>query len=387
MVITTVSEYGGSPIAGVRVQVDDEEWATTDQRGEAGFVGIEPPYSVRLFQALETESMRFQDVWELVDQTETRLEIPVDGSRVTTHEGDITGSISGTTGGESQIAVFGGKFPDTGAVSLAEEDGTFQLAGFRWEGPASRSFDLHALESDTADPPTHYIGFGNASITLRDSGEGATAEASIELAPVGESHVTGSVAVADGLAPALRPSLRLELADGAAVDLGSGDAALTPGDFELTAPDIDGATMRLAFRGGDLTGGPPAGPSAYVSLALTLPADDVAIDLPAAVELVEPADGASIDGATVFRWDELAGGTRYGLHLSCEWDGGNVNYRLIETTGTEVSLPDIPELDVGAGATCFWRVGWFEGEATGYESVTLPAELRSSWSAERSASF
>lgn len=381
--VTTVSEYGLSPVAGVQVQVGDEEWRTTDQDGRVAF-DVVPPYDLRLFQRVDTGSNVYQDVWELVDQTELNLTIAVDGSSQPTHEGSITGSVSGTSGSDSHVAVFGGRFPDTGAVGTVEEDGTFQLVGFRWEGSSSQRFNLHALESNGGDLPTRYIGFGTASITFDDSGEGATAMATIDLAPVDEADVTGSVAVPDGIAPSLRPSMRLTLPDGSWITLGD-EAALTPGDFEFAVPDLDGATVRLGFVAGELVGGGLPGPTADFTAVVTLPAKDLAIELPAAVVPVEPADAATIDESTRFRWEALPDGDHYGLSLTCAWDGGNVNYRVVETTDTEVSVPEIPGLVVAAGASCVWSVGWYDRSVTRIESVTLPASLRSSRSGQRSA--
>lgn len=384
--ITTVSEYGQSPVAGVGVQLDDGEWLTTDEDGRAVFDVAPAVYDLRLFQRIDTGSRVSQDVWVLVDQTGPAMTIPVDGSTQPTHEGSITGSVSGKTGGDSHVAVFGGRFPDTGAVGTVAEDGTFQLAGFRWEGSSSQRFSVHALESNGGDLPTRYTGFGTASITLEDGGEGATATAAIDLAPVGEADLTGTVAVADGIVPSLRPSMTLTLPDGARLTLGD-EAALTPGAFQFAIPDLDGATVRLGFEAGDTIVGELAGPSSDYTALITLPANDLTIELPAAVVPIEPADGATIDRSTRFRWKPLPGGNHYGLSLTCSWDGGNVNYRVIETTATEVSLPEIPGLVVGAGASCAWSVGWYDRAVTRIESVTLPSSLRTSRSGQRSATY
>ena len=52
LVVKTISEYGGTPIAGVTVQVGDQPWATTGPSGEARFVTVSRPYTVRIYQAL-----------------------------------------------------------------------------------------------------------------------------------------------------------------------------------------------------------------------------------------------------------------------------------------------------------------------------------------------
>jgi hypothetical protein len=41
-----VSEYGGTPIAGVLVQVGDQPWMTTDAAGQARFAMAAAPFTV-----------------------------------------------------------------------------------------------------------------------------------------------------------------------------------------------------------------------------------------------------------------------------------------------------------------------------------------------------
>lgn len=384
--ITTVSEWGQSPVAGVRVQLDDGEWLTTDEDGRVVFDVTPQSYDLRIFQRIDDGSTVSQDVWALTDQTSRTMTVPVDGSTQPTHEGSISGSVSGTSGESTHVAVFGGRFPDTGAVGTVAEDGTFQLARFRWEGSSSQRFNLHALESNGGDLPTRYTGFGTASIMLEDGGEGASATAEIDLAPVDETDVTGTVTVADGIAPSLRPSMTLTLADGSRLTLGD-EAALTPGAFEFAVPDIEGATLRLGFEAGDMVTGALTGPRSSYSALITLPAKGLAVELPAAVVPIAPAEASTIEHSTRFRWEPLPGGNHYGLSLTCTWEGGNVDYRVVETTDTEVSLPDIPDLVIGAGASCAWSVGWYDRAVTRIESVTLPSSLGTSRSGQRSATY
>lgn len=386
IVITTVSEYGHSPVAGVRVQLDDGEWLTTDESGRVAFDVAPEVYDLRIFQRVDHGSRVAQDVWSLIDQTSAAMTVPVDGSTQPTHEGSITGSVSGTSGESTHVAVFGGRFPDTGAVGTVAEDGTFQLARFRWEGSSSQRFNLHALESNGGDLPTRYTGFGTASVMLEDGGEGATATAEIDLAPVDETDVTGTVSVADGIAPSLRPSMTLTLPDGSRLTLGS-EAALTPGAFEFAIPDIGGATVRLGFEAGDMLTGELVGPRSDYTALITLPASGLTVELPAAVVPIEPAEGATIEHSTRFRWEPLPGGDHYGLSLACTWAGGSVNYRVVESSGPEVSLPEIPGLVIGAGARCAWSVGWYDRAVTRIESVTLPSSLSTSRSGQRSATY
>ena len=360
--ITTVSEFGQSPVAGVQVQLDGGEWLTTDERGRVAFDEAPAVYDLRVFQRIDTGSNVMQDVWVLVDQTSPAMTIPVNGSTQPTHRGSITGSVSGTSDDDSHVAVFGGRFPDTGRSARSPRTGRSSWPASAGRAPRRRASTCMLLESNGGDLPTRYTGFGTASITLEDGGEGATAMAEIDLAPVDEADLTGTVSVADGIAPSLRPSMTLTLPDGASLTLGE-QAALTPGAFEFAIPDLDGATVRLGFEAGGMTTGELIGPRSDYTAIITLPANGLIVELPAAVVPIEPAEGATIDWSTRFRWEALPAGSHYGLSLDCEWNGGDVNYRVVETNDTEVSLPDIPGLVV-AGARCAWSVGWYDRAVT-----------------------
>jgi hypothetical protein len=388
VLIRTVSEHGGTPISGVRVQVNDENWQSTGDDGFVAFDGVEPPYDVRVFQTIETDSHRFDDVWALTAQTSRRLTIPVDGSAVPTyHHASITGRVTGLSGSaDSQVVVFAHTAPYGGARRLAAADGSFELPSVDWEGPTSQPFTLQAFETDGADPPTHYIGHATASIVVADpdGSGGAVSGAELALVPIDEAHVTGTVTMPENLASGLYPSIELEFGNGSTILL-DGDASTRPGSFDFAVPVVDGTRPRIGFlaRSG---GEQPFGPSSYFERRLTLPADNVDFDLPAPVELLEPGEGAEIGAETLFRWSAVPGDPMYGLHVLCEWDEASiqrqVNYRIIQTAETAARLPVIAELSM-MDATCYWSVAWFDGAAFGYDTVVRGDAFGSSWSGER----
>src|SRR4051812_35101535 len=101
--VRTVSEYGGTPIAGVQVQVDDGEWIATDEKGEAAFRNVSPPFVLSIHQVtLGTAgggSYRFDDVWVLRDPQGEPVVALVDGSWLARYSATVTGSVSGGHGG------------------------------------------------------------------------------------------------------------------------------------------------------------------------------------------------------------------------------------------------------------------------------------------------
>jgi hypothetical protein len=156
LVVRTVSEYGGTPIAGVKVQVGDQPWVTTASNGEARFAGAAPPYAVRVHRPMTYTDYKggahqHDKVWQLIGQSGNPLILDVDGTVAQMYRATISGSIAGRSGSaRAQARVW---TPTDGGMGAA--DGTFQTQVL-WEASPTYSFLLRALESDAAAPPAHY---------------------------------------------------------------------------------------------------------------------------------------------------------------------------------------------------------------------------------------
>lgn len=197
--------------------------------------------------------------------------------------------------------------------------------------------------------------------------------------------MSGQVLLPDALAQAtLSAGIRLRYNEYESISAREGAPSGQPASFDYALPLIDGAAPWIQFIATSTAGNPDYG-RAYALHArkVSLPSSGVAFDLPAPPTLTEPADGSGIGLATVFRWSAVAPGGIYVLDVTCdEWTAGTVrkgiHYRGIETTGTEVSLPVIPDVAVPAGTPCRWSVG--------RNAATDPATgIRYSWSEERTA--
>jgi hypothetical protein len=106
------------------------------------------------------------------------------------------------------------------------------------------------------------------------------------------------------------------------------------------------------------------------------------------VVLVEPADGATIGGDTVFRWTGGPPEGRATVLLTCSWaeaaENRIVEYR-VETIGSELAMP----AQVAPGASCDWRVSWTQlgAHAVDWPSDSPADDYRESWSERRTATF
>jgi hypothetical protein len=391
LVVRTVSEYGGTPIAGVKVQVGDQPWMTTGSNGEARVAAVAPPYTVRVYQPMtytnfRGETKQHDKVWQLIGQTANPLVLDVDGTVALAYKAEITGTVEGRSGAaNSQVRVVAHQ----GGAVRAASDGTFRT-GTYWEGSTSYDFVLRAFESDTEEPPAHYTGYAASRVRVTDTtgylGEGGSLSGvRLQLGPVAEARVSGQVTRAEALAQeTLRSSMFLRFAEYDWAWLGPGRASGQPAAFDYTVPRIDGAETWLRFEVWGAAAAPyPVNPLyAWHSRKVALPSTDVSFDIPPPVSLTEPADGATFGPSTTFRWSPGPPGGKYSLGMLCdpEWSEGalkrNIYYRDVETTSTEVMLPAIPGVAIPAGVTCAWSVMWI--------APSDPAtERRGSWSAGR----
>lgn len=390
LVIQTVSEYEGSPIAGVKVQVGDQPWTTTDAGGRARFAAVTSPYTVRIHQPMTfTDSKgvphQHDKVWHLVGRDQNPLVVQVDGSLAQIYKANISGTIAGRSAspGSEVVVVAGTSFPFPVAG-----DGTFDLPSVSWEGGTARDLDLRALET-SGQPPLHYTRYGATRVHVVDTtgflgAGGNLGGVTVQLNPVSEARVSGQVALPDELAQSnLSAAIWLRYNEYESISVSPGAPSGQPASFDYALPVIDGAAPWIQFAATSPTGNSYGNAYAWQARKVSLPSSGVAFDLPTPPTLTEPADGSGIGPATVFRWSAVAPGGTYTLDVSCdEWTAGilrkGVHYRGIETTGTEASLPVIPDVAVPAGTPCSWSVGW--------NAATDPAtEIRYSWSEGRAA--
>ena len=366
LVVKTVSEYGGTPIGGVKVQVGEQGWTTTGANGEARFAPAATPYTVRIHQRLETtvggRSRQNDKVWQLVGQTANPLAVEVDGSLAQIYKSRLAGSVAGRSGApNTRVLVLG---------SPVGPDRTFGSANgplVWWEGGTRYDFTLRAVESDTNQPPAHYAGYAAGRVTVTDTtgllGQGGNLTGvGLQLAPVAESSVAGRVALAEGLSAAsLRSQVALRFSQSDWLELGEGSGQ--PATFQYTVPIVSGGELWVRFFASPTAPASTVAAFGFHHRKVALPSTGVSLDVPAPVSLTEPAEAATFGPATLFRWSAGPAGGKYSLDLSCgDWSEGavtrNIHYRGIETTTPEVALPAIPDVVVPAGTSCSWAVDW-----------------------------
>ena len=219
--------------------------------------------------------------------------------------------------------------------------------------------------------------------------------------PVAEAKVTGVVALPDRLAADLRPQARLIFDDFAAAATDPAAApslrlfqsaqsapVLSPGAYALDLPVIAGARVEVGFSLVDARGGFTPGESS-VSRHVDLPAQDLSFQLPPVLQQREPAAGAQVSTAAVFRWDPIADPTngegKYVFRATCAAGlyGAPLYLRMIETTATEVTLPAVDGVSL-SGMICHWQVAWLNvSAARALAAGVLADDTRLSWSAQR----
>jgi hypothetical protein len=367
LVVQTVSEYGGTPIAGVKVQVADQPWTATGASGEARFAQVKPPYAVRVhqsltFSALDGQARRHDKVWQLIGQTGNPLVLRVDGSLAQSYKAHVSGTVTGRSGAaNTQVLVEGWR---------AAPDGTFGTATgpvMWWEGSPSHDFLLRAFESDTGAPPAHYLGYAASRVTATDTSDllgagGNLGGVGLRLGPVAEARVSGQATRPEALAGGTwRSGVALQFGPSEWVGLGQGFLSGQPAAFDYAVPQVGGAVPWLQFFAA--TSDSPDAASGWHDREVASSSTGLIFDIPAPVALTGPADGASFDPSTLFRWSAGPAGGKYSLDLRCgDWAEGalmrNLHYRGVETASTDVTLPAIAGVAVPSGTPCTWSVAW-----------------------------
>jgi hypothetical protein len=376
VVVRAVSGRTGVPVAGIQVQVDGQPWTTTGADGKATFAAAPRPFTVFLHQSRPLGDLpAVESVIVLRGRTESEVMAEVDGSpwRST----GITGTVTGRSGPPSSLVRVGLDYKEPtigaaiGAFSVAGGDGSFG-SDIRWEGKSSEPVVLRAFESDAANPPSHYFGFGSASASVSESD--LTTGVRLSLQPVPEGAVEGAVTLPSALVSSDNPTLALWL-DFAPYDRLLLTSNFTPaGKFSLVAPSVAGAQtwIGVAARG--------QGGFAWQERRVDVPSGGLALDLATPPELVEPTAGAPIGAVTVFRWSPGVPGGSYSLSLSCKSTPAGdhfVTYDL-EAEGLDATLPAIPGVALVPGSDCDWTVLWC--------AATDPAKEKScSFSTSRTA--
>jgi hypothetical protein len=98
---------------------------------------------------------------------------------------------------------------------------------------------------------------------------------------------------------------------------------------------------------------------------IDFPPRDQAFSVPPPPDLLNPPESAPVASMTPFRWKTTETGGSSTLFVDCDWssadpatpDPRHVSYA-IETSGTELTLPAIPDLELRPGASCMWSVLW-----------------------------
>jgi hypothetical protein len=380
VVVRTVGPYNDNgPEAGVRVQINDAPWQTTDEGGEAVFTDVARPYSLMLAQNADRDFDRI--IMQLIERDEDLLVLPVfttgGGGEEPTHYGSISGSIVGRSAEpESYVFVFARSMAaDEPAgeqlVPIFPGGDSFSLPSLTWQGDATRSFTLHAIEGG----PEGFTAATETVVALDDPGGpgGMVTDAVLELVPVEQEVVRGIVSMPDGLDDR-RASVELVFGEGAYVWV-SGSSEFSGGEFEFAFPKIEGTTVRLSFRAHN----PQIGGASQAELNLTPPLEDLDVTLPVPVDVLEPASGAVIDADTIFSWTAVPGAEIYNFHVSCP----SINYRPIQTRDTQAALPAIPDLELPRGEVCQWGVARSDGPAFLLDTIDRPAYSASASSPSR----
>jgi hypothetical protein len=359
LTVQTVSaQWPGSPLQGIRVQVDESAWATTDAQGKATFPNVGRPFTVRTYMTFQG-TLQFHKVGEIAGADANPMVVPLNNQHFEANVASFAGVVANRSGGaRSRLQVIAAHPGGFWRAKVAA-DGTFHVET-HWEGASWDAWVLHAFESDGADPPTHYFGYGSLTVPVSDGA--AVSGLTVALAPVAEMHVAGHVALSGALSGGtLLRSMMFELADHSFLSLFPGGLGVTSaGPFDCVVPVLGPAVTLTHYWIGNTAA--EAGDRQRVDLAGGVGTNGVPFELGAPVTLLAPAEGATTGPGTLFRWSAGPQGASYHLEMSCQDGQGGFNPRgldwEIRTTATEARLVGVPFFTPVSGATCGWEVRW-----------------------------
>jgi len=382
IVVRTVSDRTGLGMAGIRVQVAEQPWATTDADGKATFTAVSGKFTVRVHQSITYVPFPADRISVVEGSSGSEVVVEVDGNfgllspphQPPWYDADVSGSAVGWTQPTSASTWVQISYSGTWLPSQVASDGSFDLS-FPFQAPAT-SVALRAYEGEPNSPYqlTRLFAFGSATVPVVKGGH--TTGVSVSLQPVVMGTVEGTASLAAPLAGA-------EVRGWCSVGFGRYEPAavffaettVAPAAFSLPAASVPGGETSVTLF---TTLGGGRG-SARQRRSVSVPATGVAFQLPAPAELLEPAEAAFIDGTTVFRWNASETGGTSTLGLGCDWTADSVLHSVgysVSTTGSQATVPAIPGVAVPAGASCSWAVNWH---------ATTSAGERSSSSAGRTA--
>ena len=376
VVVQTVSDRTGLGMVGIRVQVDEQPWATTDNHGMAKFAAVQGTFTVRVHQTFAA-SPPFEEIFVLEGQSQREVLVEVDGNPGTFlpphlpgwYDAEISGAVQGRTQPPSAASTrVGVYYRNTTLFGFVADDGGFDFNTLV-ESPAA-SVSLRAYEGRNgsfSDTITDLFAFGSATVPVASGGR--TTGVSVALQPVTKGTVEASALVAAPLAGA---DVR------AYTYIGFGRYEPEAVTFDRTTVAPTGFSFPVYAAQGAVTGMVldayvPGVGSAFHRRRVSVPETGVTFQLVAPVELVEPADGATIDATTVFRWSGSGNGGHATLELSCYPPGARY---VVTTTASQTNLPSIPGVALPSGAHCTWWVWWHSAIAPSVEEYTTKASPR-----------
>jgi len=368
IVVRTVSNRTGAPITGVSVQVGSQSWATTDAKGEATFAASSP-FTVRSHQTVTWPSGSTEDyVQVLGEQSGSEITVTVEGlqgwgaengvPKPPWYGATVAGSVSGRSGASSAETSVRQTYDGTW-LGVPAQDGSFDMQVI-FQSSTGTTVTLRAFEADqdANGDVTHLYSMGAAQVSVVP--DGRATGVSIQLAPVTEGAVAGSVSLDPTLAGAsVRAGWQMRADPYGGMPINGPRTAIDPAGFSITAPSVSDGAIWLRVN---------VGWSAH-SRRVTVPSSGLAFAIPAAPALVEPAEGATFDHTIVLRWTTPEAGGTSTVNLYCSpASGASASFTLV-TTGSQAVVPDdIPGVTLVSGTQCTWDVGWCADTDAGAET-------------------
>jgi len=374
--VRTLSNSTGAAMSGIRVQVDDLDWVTTDAAGEAQFTTSAATFRVRAHQTYQdhTCNCTLDDVMVLSDQSGSEVVVQVAGQtgsgnqyEPNWYQAQVSGTVSGMTGGASAVTWVQQSFEggDLRYVDLAAGSSSY-ATNVAFQGATSSTVTLRAFEADRTGSlkVNHLYAAGEVQVPVTSAG--SVTGVSIPLTPVTEGSVAATASIDPQLAGGfIHAFWALRVGSYGGTPISGTTATISAGSFSVSAPSVPAAETWVW-----VTASPSNAtwtPYGRHARRVTIPSSGLTFKVPAAPVLTAPAAGAAFDATTPFRWTSTESGGNYTLTVACpKATAGSMSISMV-TTASEVTVPNVDGLLPPSGTECTWYVSWCAATDTSVE--------------------
>lgn len=359
-----IIDFYRHPVPGVTVEIGGDE-AVTDSQGQFVIEDVPPTYDVSfvvqwssfqggtqgwVYQGLTRRDPTLQVYQALEERSMTTNLRAVDGAPTDTQNLTLA---FGSEHGTSQSS----NIPANGRDSVP----------FYWMGPAAIAATGHGLMwtyDAASELPTDYVSYHTFPFALDNAASTQTVNISVEETDITQGNISGTITNPVAAGPINAAFLRFTT--GATVDLFTDDPG--PATFSYLVPSIPNASVTFVAKDEN-----------WQTYELGLVHRDglapgtatIELEIPPAASLTAPADGATVNDTTSFRFQNRQAGVGAVVVRFIDAEVAAYDGLYVVTSSTNITIPPVLQggFTLRAGGEHTWAVQ-VHGEYANVDAMT-----------------